>query len=454
MISILGMMDLKSIYKEIQDLYLEDDRPWVVGYSGGKDSTAVVQLIFSALLELSKHQKLKKKVYVISSDTLVETPLIIDYISTTLDLIEEEAQKQGLPFETEKVKPLIDQTFWVNLIGRGYPSPRQKFRWCTDRMKIDPANRFIMDRVSEFGEVIMVLGVRSAESATRAQVMEKHSVRGRLLQRHSSLANAYVYAPIRDFSTDDVWTYLLQVPSPWGSDNNELLALYHNSNAECPLVVDKTTPSCGNSRFGCWVCTVVTEDKALTGFIEKGQKWLKPLWSFRKYLTEIRDDRKYRETKRMNGTVYYTSDDTLGLGPFKLSARKEILEKLLWTQASVRTPEGEPYELILKEELYKIQEHWLAAGDWELSVLRIYRKVFDQDLPWSGSERSILTAEQQGLLQSLCEEYEIPYEIVQRLLYLEWKNLGYSYRHGMAKELTSMLREQWLHMGIYEEVSE
>lgn len=295
MINLTELLNLNEVYREIEQLYLEDERPWVIGYSGGKDSTAVVQLIFTTLERLSEKQKLTKPIYVISSDTLVETPLIIDYISNTLRMIEESAKEKGLPITTHKVKPLIDQTFWVNMIGRGYPAPRQKFRWCTDRMKIDPANRFILEKVSEFGEVIMVLGVRSTESASRAQTMSKHTVQGRLLSRHTSLPNAYVYAPIREFTTDDVWTYLLQVPSPWGSDNNELLALYQNSNSECPLVIDKTTPSCGNSRFGCWTCTVVTEDKALSGFIQNGQDWLEPLLIYRDWLVEIRDDPNRRE---------------------------------------------------------------------------------------------------------------------------------------------------------------
>lgn len=448
------MISIREIHKEIQDLYKSDNRPWVVGYSGGKDSTAVVQLIFNALSELSRKEPLQKHVYVISSDTLVETPLIIDYINSSLKCIHEEAKNRNVPITTHKVKPLIDQTFWVNMIGRGYPSPRQKFRWCTDRMKIEPANRFIMERVSEHGEVIMILGVRSSESATRAQVINKHKVRGKLLNRHSTLPNAYVYAPIKEFTTDDVWAYLLNVQSPWGSDNHELLKLYNNSNAECPLVVDKSTASCGNSRFGCWVCTVVTEDKALNGFIENGENWLKPLLRFRNWLVEIRDSPDKRERKRMNGSVYYTAPDKLGYGPFTMKARQEILEELLSIQHKLRTPEGTAYELITMDELYKIQEIWSALGDWETSVLKIFKKVYGYELPWYGEEREIVTPEQLELLKELSEKYEIPFEIIQRLLFLEWKNIGYSYRHGMEKELIAMLREQWLHIDsdIQEEV--
>ncbi|GGC76564.1 hypothetical protein GCM10007216_03900 [Thalassobacillus devorans] len=295
--------------QEVKNTYLADDRPWVIGYSGGKDSTVVVQLVFEALRELPSDQ-LTKKVHVISSDTLVETPLIIQSINTTLRRIEDKAIELDLPIETHKVKPMVDQSFWVNIIGKGYPSPNQQFRWCTDRLKIDPANQFIKDKVNAFGEVIMVLGVRESESATRANVIKSHSVEGKVLMRHSTLTNAYVYAPIRQFDLDEVWNYLLNFESPWGDDNYELHRLYKESGSgECPLVVDKTVKesagSCGNSRFGCWVCTVVNEDKALSGFIDSGHDWMKPLLDFRNWLASIRDDRTRRMKYRMNGQVYF-----------------------------------------------------------------------------------------------------------------------------------------------------
>ena len=294
---------------QIKLAYKMDNRPWVVGYSGGKDSTVVVQLIFEALSEMERDE-LHKKVYVISSDTLVETPLIINSINQTLRRIQDEALLRNLPFETHKVKPVIKNSFWVNIIGKGYPTPNQQFRWCTDRLKIDPANQFIMDKVSSFGEVIMVLGVREDESATRGNVIRSHTVDGKLFMRHSTLSNAYVYAPIRNFTVDDVWDYLLNHQSPWGDDNHELHKLYQDSNSgECPLIIDKSIKesagSCGNSRFGCWVCTVVNEDKALTGFIQSGHDWMKPLLEFRNWLTTIRDDRTRRMKYRMNGQIYY-----------------------------------------------------------------------------------------------------------------------------------------------------
>lgn len=301
---------IKNSKSNIMKLYQSDNRPWVIGYSGGKDSTTVLQLVVESLLAMKEDGvDLSKKVYVISSDTMVETPLIISSINNNLKKVQEYADISNLPIQTQLVRPSIDQTFWVNLIGKGYPVPNQSFRWCTDRMKIDPSNRFIKEKVSEHGEVIVLLGVRENESIARGQNIKRHSIEGKLIMRHSSLANAFTFAPIKDFTVDDVWEYLLSNESPWSVNNQELFKLYADSNAnECPLIIDQATKesagSCGNSRFGCWVCTVVNEDKALTGFVENGVEWLRPLLKFRNWLSMHRDDRVARMKIRANGSIY------------------------------------------------------------------------------------------------------------------------------------------------------
>lgn len=269
--SVFRERSIDDIYAEIVEVYRRDRRPWVVGFSGGKDSTVTLQLLWEALSRLPQRER-DKPVHVISSDTLVESPIISAYIGGIIGKINAAAKNAGMPFSAEIVLPRLEDTFWVNMIGRGYPAPYRRFRWCTDRLKIQPANRFIEEKVDHCGEVVLVLGVRRAESATRAQVMSFHRKPGELLSRHSSLRSAWVYAPIEYFTTDDVWGYLLSVKSPWGADNRQLLTLYRNAQAgECPLVVDTTTPSCGNSRFGCWTCTVVERDRSMEAMIDSGR---------------------------------------------------------------------------------------------------------------------------------------------------------------------------------------
>lgn len=440
----------KDIIEIIQRVYLADERPWVLGYSGGKDSTAVVQLVFNAIKELPK-EKRRKLIYILSSDTLVETPLIINYIDESLEQIKDAAEKFELPITTVKVRPVYERSFWVSLIGKGYPTPRQKFRWCTDRLKIEPANKFILDKVSDFGEVVVVLGVRKNESASRSQVMNNLKVEGRILRKHTTLTNAYVFAPIEEFTTDDVWTYLIQSPSPWGADNNKLLSLYKDSQAgECPLVIDKDTPSCGNSRFGCWVCTVVREDKALMGFIESGYENLIPLLEYRNWLQEIREDEKFREKKRMNGRVYLVGsgdEQRLGFGPFTLEARKLMLKKLFETQKKVG------HSLIQDEELKIIRKLWQDFGDWEDSLPKIYQKVYQKKLDWDYDERPFFNEGELRLLDELCLEEGVDPELLRKLINLELEHYGYKHRQGILKNFHKLLSQDWVHINDVEGIT-
>lgn len=438
-----------EIYDEIRQVYKSDDRPWVIGYSGGKDSTTALQLIWYALAGLPK-EDLSKPVYVISSDTLVETPVVIDVIDSTLASVERNAKGYGLPFTTAKVKPKIQDTFWVNLIGRGYPAPSTTFRWCTDRLKITPADTFILEKVSEYGEVVLVLGVRKGESNTRDQVISLHKIKNTLLSRHSKFAQTYVYTPVVDFTVDDIWMYLLSVDSPWGGDNQELAELYRASNAgECPLVIDDTTPSCGSSRFGCWTCTVIGKDKTMESLVGTGEIWLKPLLTYRNLLAEtqvIENKHIYRDFKRRTGQVTLKTDKTnISRGPYRLEFREELLERLLRTQCEVRELSGDnSITLIYPEELHEIRRLWrLEMGDWIDRVPRIYRKVMGHDLPWVKDDGAVFDYQDYEVLERICLKHDLPTQLVVRLIDAERRTQGMARRASIFNNLSRVLHEEW-----------
>lgn len=298
------------ILEQMKMVYLNDTRPWVIGYSGGKDSTTVVQLAFTMLQNLSPEER-HKAIYVVSSDTLIENPIVLAYLKENSKLIAEGAKEQNLPLYTHMVHPDYNNTFWTNVIGKGLPTPTSiRFRWCTERLKIKPSNNFIEEKVKENGEVVLLLGVRKAESMARNLRITKREIEGYLLNPHETIENTYVYNPIVELTTDDVWGILLDDNgrTPWGTSNNDLFTLYAGSDGgECPFTVtsDKETPSCGNSRFGCWICTVVKEDKSLTGFIKNGEDWLQPLLKFRQEILDMRNKHEYRMTYRRDGNHYY-----------------------------------------------------------------------------------------------------------------------------------------------------
>lgn len=444
--SLTGEM-LNARLQEIREVYLSNDWPWVIGYSGGKDSTTALQMIWYALLKLPPERR-TKPVYIISSDTLVETPKIVDYIDRSLDHMQEAARQQNLPFTAHRVTPLIDKSFWVNLIGRGYPAPSSRFRWCTERLKIDPANRFILEKVAEHGQVIVVLGVRKSESSTRAQVMSLHKVKGSPLSRHSTLPT-FVYTPIADFNTQDVWMYLLQVPCPWGNNNQELVTLYKNAQAgECPLVVDKSTPSCGNSRFGCWVCTVVTKDTSMESMIENGEDWLEPMLEYRNLLASTQDPAvkgQLREHKRRNGQVMRKADGGIVFGPYKLSVRKDLLRRLLEVQKRVQASGPNPSEQLIKpEELHAIRKIWRTeAQDWEDSVPKIYREILGDSLDWVADEIPAFSADERTTLDSICSRHEVPAAMVAKLLDVERNAHAMTRRSSILQNIAAVLDEDW-----------
>lgn len=441
---------IRTILEDVREIYLSDERPWVVGYSGGKDSTTALQIVWSALAELPE-EKRRKPIYVISSDTLVETPVVSRYIDQTLERIDDAAVAQSMPFQTSKVVPDVDRSFWVNLIGRGYPAPSRRFRWCTERLKIEPANEFIKSRVAQFGEVVMVLGVRSQESATRSQVMAMHKIENSKLSRHSSLLNAFVYAPIADFSTDDVWTYLLQNESPWGNDNRDLVAMYRNAGAgECPLVIDTSTPSCGNSRFGCWVCTVVERDRAMEAMIDSGEEWLTPLLEFRDLLSDTQDPERKQEVRdfrRRSGRIdFIKGTDRVVRGPYTIEFCRDLLRKLLETQAEVakEAPPGEAPILIQEAELHEIRRLWRTErGDWLDSVPKIVRQALGKELDWVQEDAVSFDGDDGRLLAEVCEEHNVPTDLVMRLLDVEKASHGLKRRHAVHTRIEEVFNLEW-----------
>ena len=207
---------ISELVTTVQNLYLSDEIPWMIGYSGGKDSTAAVQLVWMAIAGLRADQR-KKPIHVMNTDTLVESPIVSNWVSESLKKMESSARQQNLSFHPIRLIPDYNDTFWVNLLGRGYPFPRQKYRWCTDRMKIKPVNNFIKSKIAEHGEIILVLGTRKQESSRRARTMtnlEKKRVR-ELLSPNPTLANELVFSPLESWSDDDVWVFLMQYSNPW-----------------------------------------------------------------------------------------------------------------------------------------------------------------------------------------------------------------------------------------------
>lgn len=443
--TVAGLID------EVQQMYLSDGIPWVVGYSGGKDSTATLQLIWHALAALPRDQ-LTKPINVISTDTLVENPVVAAWVTRSLETMAHAAGAQGLPLKANRLTPSVQDSFWVNLIGRGYPAPRNKFRWCTERMKIKPSNTFISNVVRANGEAILVLGTRKAESTTRAAVMnrlEKLRVRERL-SPNAKLPNCFVYSPIETWSNDDVWTFLMQLKNPWGFNNKDLLTIYQGASAdgECPLVVDLSTPSCGDSRFGCWVCTVVDKDKSMAAMIQNDEEkeWMLPLLELRDAL-DVADDRHLRDFRRMQGNLTL-HNDRLVHGPYKQSVREDWLRRVLAAQTWIRTngpPHVRSIDLITLPELHEIRRQWVVEKhEIEDRLPRVYQETTGEKFDAEKiDDNLVFGAEEMALLRETCGEDELHYSLVRELIDIERQMRTKSRRAGLFTAIEDSLRKSF-----------
>ena len=450
----------ENIIKEIMIVYKHDDRPWLIGYSGGKDSTLLVSLVYEAMKRIKESgSELSKRVYIITSDTMVENPIVKEYMHSSSDSINKAAKNDGLNIQADVIYPDADQTFWSRVIGLGYPTPEPPgFRWCTERLKINPMNKYVNERIKESGEIVVLLGVRKGESLTRMKTITAREIEGKLLNMHNDIPNAYVYNPITEIPNDLVWEFLLKddCKSPWGTDMKYLFNLYQGENlGEEKSVLGEVDrdkiPVTGNSRFGCWCCTMVKEDKSLQNFINKSNEedanQLTLLRDFRNNLLVMREDASMRDNKRRNGAVYKKTDGSFGMGPFTLEARKIILEGLLELENKTGL------ELITREELKVIDKMWDEEGDLTCrSLVDTYYKVKGEKLPWDDYKTARFDDEAISSIEQVSEKYNIPVELITKLIVSVDKNKHITRNNKMQKAFDQIIGQGWLHYDAVEGV--
>lgn len=323
----------------IKQEYLYNDLPWFIGFSGGKDSTAVLKLCFLALKEI---QNKYKPITIVYCDTGVEIPVLNILVYSTLNSIKSEAEQYGIPIDFLIAVPETKNKFFSKVIGKGYPTPTNKFRWCTDRLRIDPINK-IFNQNKE-NKKILVLGVRNNESKERDKILQNHNSGKEYFYSQSGNKNTTIFAPIINYSVEEVWATIAYNSIPASLDGNELMSLYKKASGECPIIREPKSPPCGKSRFGCWTCTVVRKDNSVAGLISEGYSSLKPLHDLRNWLTEIRDLPENRMPSKRDGSV--------GKGSFTLETRKLILKKLLEAESQ------SGYKLIKEDEIEFIKKCW------------------------------------------------------------------------------------------------
>lgn len=433
---------IEGIIDQIIDQYLYADRserPWIIGFSGGKDSTVLLTLVWIALQRIREQLphpfQLRRKVYVVCNDTMVENPILADYVMDVLKKIEEEARNQDLPIFVKRTTPKLEETFWINVIGKGYPVPNNSFRWCTDKLKIRPTSSFLLEQIDDMGEAIVLLGTRYEESATRERSIRRHEVAGRRLSKHQTSPNTYTYAPIKELLLHEVWYIINAVTSPWGFDNSILFQIYADASAddyECPTVItDKKHTSCGQSRFGCWTCTVVKNDKSMNALVSNGRNWMQPLLDFRNRLVEGRNLPENRKGTRRNG-MKAVNDDGENNGTYDEAYRYRILKDLLTVQRDVQIDRPD-VTLINNQELIAIQVIWNRDLYFDHTVGEVYKEIYDKDI--STNNIKTLDNTEKRIIREVCEDDIKYYNLIDNLISLqETKTLLIS-KYGLHNDI-------------------
>lgn len=301
----------------------------LVSFSGGKDSTTVLQLVLYAMTGDNR------KLYIVTSDTLMEIPYFQGYVDRTKAKIAEYISANGINAELVTVRPAIKDSFWVSVLGKGYPAAHMGFRWCTGKLKIDPITKFTKNVTAACHGYKIFMGVRRAESDLRARIYQKKDYK------------PHHFAPILDWTAHDVWEFLLSQSAPWG-DHSELVTVYRYSSDEC-VYGEKQGVCVGNARYGCWACPLQTVSQLeMIGYHTADPRY-KKLKRFKIMLVSLANRTGVRSRIRRNG------ED--GVGPFLVSIRKRLFNELKRTEADTG------WKLITPEEESCIREHWKTDAE-------------------------------------------------------------------------------------------
>lgn len=373
----------------LEHFYLNDDRPFCVAYSGGKDSSATLYLTVKMLESLLlRNIKLSKRVLVINSNTLAELPPVLDHLKVSLNKIEQYANKNNLPIKVQEVVPELKNTLNVQLLGVGMPPPSNSLRWCTDKLKVFPIDKKIQE-VFPDGRFISIIGTRRDESFSREAKIEKVSVKGTNLKLNDRYRSASNLMPIEFWSTKDVWEYLFKQKNDL-LDIDFLWKLYSDASnkeaSECTFVgaggkqIEDGKLGCGVSRFGCWQCYMVRDkDKSLDGLMQSGYENIELYKEYRDWFWNITQQgwEKTRDvySHRHQGQDFYNKGGeenpkygmTMPKG-ITLKIRKEAFRRTLKLQSQLNE------DIITEDEIIEIQKRWVLEGDLGLTAFREARK--------------------------------------------------------------------------------
>lgn len=303
---------------------------FIIAFSGGKDSS----LMTTVVVEGIRRGTLKNvTVDIVYSDTLMELPPFAENAFALLEFISKISLRENLPIKVHKAVAPIEHRFWFLVLGKGYPPPHNHFRWCTERLKIWPNQKLISSFKNRTS--VMLTGVRWDESNVRNGRMkaamcstknDSECGQGVWLNSNSSIGIPNL-APIAHWRTCKIWDFLLFADMEWGWPFKSLNKLYGEN---------------GSTRFGCWMCTLVKEDKALRSVVQH-KEWEKfgALESIRQRIL-VEGRKPENRLLQPNGNA----------GRTNLEFRQNMLDNLLKLQNDLGV------DLITPHEVDAIMAYW------------------------------------------------------------------------------------------------
>lgn len=293
--------------------YAEKYPHWAIAYSGGKDSTATVTVVVS-LLE-SGVLPPPKSLTVLYADTGMELPPLN---IAALEVLEALRQRG---YRAEVVKPPLDERFFVYMLGRGVPPPKNHFRWCTPQLKIEPMEAALSGLRESVGQkLLMLTGVRMGESAARDQRIALSCSRDGAecgqgwFQQSTPESVADTLAPLLHWRVCHVWDWLVFEAPAMGFPTQMVAEAYGGDEAEEI-----------NARTGCVGCNLASRDTALDTILALDHwRYLEPLRRLRPLYAELTKAhnrlRKDGSQRLQDGSIPL---NPMRMGPLTMSARRE-----------------------------------------------------------------------------------------------------------------------------------
>lgn len=314
-------------------------RHWAIAYSGGKDSSATASFVAWAI-KMGKVPA-PESLTVLYADTRME----LDPLRLTAISFMDALRKDG--FNARVVLPPLNDRFFVYMFGRGVPPPKNRFRWCTPQLKVEPMQAALLKRRLEVGEkFLMLTGVRMGESAARDARIALSCTKDSgecgqgWFQVMPSEAVSDSLAPLLHWRLCFIWDWL----------NLDVFEAGYPMLAE---VAD--TYGEEEARTGCVGCNLTDKDTALENLI-KQPKWshLAPLMELRPLYRELTKPKwrlRKAEPETKKGGGYAKNGQRMG--PLTMEARAYGLETVL----DIQRRSG--VDLINPIEERRIRKLWL-----------------------------------------------------------------------------------------------